>query len=204
MPGAWDGFELAVRAVLGQQITVSAARRLAGTLVATYGAPAANADDERFSRVFPRPQRLAAANLARSACRAHARLRSRHWRQRPQPTRGSSTPRRRSRQAIARLRALPGIGEWTAQYVALRALRETDAFPAADTGLLRAAERVGATATPTALLARAEAWRPWRAYAAQHLWTADAEPAWPARGGGLWLRHCDCSSTAHGRRSASS
>jgi AraC family transcriptional regulator of adaptative response / DNA-3-methyladenine glycosylase II len=72
---------------------------------------------------------------------------------------------------LARLRALRGIGEWTAQYIAMRALREPDAFPAADIGLLRAmTERNGERPTPAALLARAEDWRPWRAYAAQHLW----------------------------------
>jgi AraC family transcriptional regulator of adaptative response / DNA-3-methyladenine glycosylase II len=78
-------------------------------------------------------------------------------------------------QAIARLRALRGIGEWTAQYIAMRALREPDAFPAADIGLMRAlASPDGQRPTAIELLARAEGWRPWRAYAAQHLWTADA------------------------------
>ena len=77
--------------------------------------------------------------------------------------------------AVARLRALRGIGEWTAQYIALRALSESDAFPAADIGLMRALTPAGGS-RPSAIdvLAKAEAWRPWRAYAAQHLWTADA------------------------------
>ncbi len=76
--------------------------------------------------------------------------------------------------AIARLRAVKGIGEWTAQYVALRALRHPDAFPASDIGLLRGAARESGTRpTPAALLTRAEAWRPYRAYAAQVLWTED-------------------------------
>jgi 3-methyladenine DNA glycosylase/8-oxoguanine DNA glycosylase len=73
---------------------------------------------------------------------------------------------------LARLLALPGFGEWTAQYWALRALRDSDAFPAADVGLLRAMTVNGKRLTPKALTERAEAWRPWRAYAAQHLWTA--------------------------------
>jgi AraC family transcriptional regulator of adaptative response / DNA-3-methyladenine glycosylase II len=78
-------------------------------------------------------------------------------------------------EAIARLRAIRGVGEWTAQYIALRALRETDAFPATDIGLLRGAAILeGAKPTPTSLLHHAELWRPWRAYAAQHLWAADA------------------------------
>src|SRR5204862_5911296 len=79
--------------------------------------------------------------------------------------------------AIARLRALPGIGEWTAHYVAMRALREPDAFPASDIGLLRAMATDGVRPTPEALAKRAERWRPWRAYAAQHLWTSDLAAA---------------------------
>jgi AraC family transcriptional regulator of adaptative response / DNA-3-methyladenine glycosylase II len=80
-------------------------------------------------------------------------------------------------EALERLVALPGFGPWTAQYWALRALRDSDAFPAADVALLRhpAVAAEGNRPTPKALLARAEAWRPWRAYAAQHLWTSDAE-----------------------------
>ena len=80
-------------------------------------------------------------------------------------------------EAVERLLALPGFGPWTAQYWALRALRDSDAFPAADVGLLRnpAVAHNGKRPTPKALLERAEAWRPWRAYAAQHLWTQDAE-----------------------------
>jgi AraC family transcriptional regulator of adaptative response / DNA-3-methyladenine glycosylase II len=74
-------------------------------------------------------------------------------------------------ETVARLRAIPGVGEWTAQYIALRAAREPDAFPATDVGLLRGATRGGKRPTPDQLLERAERWRPWRAYAAQHLWT---------------------------------
>jgi AraC family transcriptional regulator of adaptative response / DNA-3-methyladenine glycosylase II len=81
-------------------------------------------------------------------------------------------------ETIARLRTLRGVGEWTAQYIALRALREPDAFPAADIGLLRGAAIIdGRPATAARLLTRAESWRPWRAYAAQHLWAADGAPA---------------------------
>jgi AraC family transcriptional regulator of adaptative response / DNA-3-methyladenine glycosylase II len=79
--------------------------------------------------------------------------------------------------AVARLRSIRGVGEWTAQYIALRALRAPDAFPASDVGLLRAAAaETGVRPTPAELLARSEAWRPWRAYAAQHLWTVLASP----------------------------
>jgi AraC family transcriptional regulator, regulatory protein of adaptative response / DNA-3-methyladenine glycosylase II len=77
--------------------------------------------------------------------------------------------------AVKRLRSINGVGEWTAQYIALRQLREPDAFPAADLGLMRAiASREGRDHSSSELLDRAHAWRPWRAYAAQHLWTSEA------------------------------
>jgi AraC family transcriptional regulator of adaptative response / DNA-3-methyladenine glycosylase II len=83
--------------------------------------------------------------------------------------------------AIERLRAITGIGEWTAQYIAMRALRETDAFPATDRGLLRGAAGMRAVVTPANLLERAESWRPWRAYAAQHLWMSEVFPTGHAK-----------------------
>jgi AraC family transcriptional regulator of adaptative response / DNA-3-methyladenine glycosylase II len=177
VPGAWDGFEMAVRAVLGQQVTVEAARLLCGRLAERYGEPlpAAQAAAVGLSRVFPRAEQLAAADLAglglpRARARALSALASA----------AVSDPRlldpgRDLETSVARLRALPGIGEWTAQYIALRALHEPDAFPAADVGLQRAMEAPdGRRPAPHELEARAEPWRPWRGYAAQHLWTADA------------------------------
>jgi AraC family transcriptional regulator of adaptative response / DNA-3-methyladenine glycosylase II len=170
--GAWDGFELAVRALLGQQITVAAARGLAGRLVATYGKPLAGGG-EGLSHVFPGAERLADADLStlgltRARAAALGSL-ARAVVADPQ----IFGPRRTLEEAIVKLRALPGIGEWTAQYIAMREMREPDAFPAADIGLMRAmADRKGRRPTPGALLARAERWRPWRAYAAQHLWAS--------------------------------
>ncbi len=173
-PGGWDGFELAVRAILGQQVRVAAARRLAGQLVALHGRPLP--DGQRchpgLTHVFPSAERLAAADLSglgmpaarRSALRALAEAAARD----PQLFRPAGTVE----EAIARLRSIRGVGEWTAQYIALRALRETDAFPASDIGLLRGAAVNGTRPTPADLLRRAEPWRPWRAYAAQHLWAA--------------------------------
>ena len=169
VPGTWDPFELAIRAILGQQVTVAAARGLAGKLVARFGH---EVDTEQgLTHVFPRAPRLAKADLAGfgmprarataiTACAAAFA-----WRPR------LSDPSCPPEEAIATLRAIPGVGEWTAQYVALRALRDPDAFPASDIGLLRGATENGVRPTATALLARAEAWRPWRAYAAQHLWS---------------------------------
>jgi len=175
-PGGWDGFELAIRAILGQQVSVTAARRLAGQLVALQGKNVSK--DHRshpsLSHVFPVPQRLAKADLSglgmpkarRAALQALAEAAAAD----PNLFRPFGT----IEEAIARLRTIRGVGEWTAQYIALRALRETDAFPASDIGLLRGAAAIdGSRPTPASLLNRAEPWRPWRAYAAQHLWAAD-------------------------------
>lgn len=175
VPGGWDGFELAVRAILGQQVSVVGARTLAGRLVERFGTPLAGAYGECLTHAFPTPARLAEADPAAlgvprsrgEALRALARAAR-------DDARLFGTAQSLD-DAVARLRALPGIGEWTAQYVALRALREPDAFPADDLGLQRALEDEDGRRPPARqLLLRAEAWRPWRAYAAQHLWTRDA------------------------------
>ena len=171
--GAWDGFELAVRGLLGQQITVAGAATLAGRLVAAYGKPLAGSV-EGLSHVFPGPERLADADLSslgltRARAAALGSL-ARAVVADPQ----IFGPRQSLDAAVLKLRALPGIGEWTAQYIAMREMREPDAFPAADLGLMRAmADRKGRRPSPGELLARAERWRPWRAYAAQHLWASE-------------------------------
>jgi AraC family transcriptional regulator, regulatory protein of adaptative response / DNA-3-methyladenine glycosylase II len=179
VPGAWDGFELAVRAILGQQITVGAARGLAGKLVERHGQRLALAGAPApLTHVFPRPEALAGVDLAalgmpRARAAALAGLAAA-----VAGDPGLFGPSADLDSAIARLRALAGIGEWTAQYIAMRALSEPDAFPAADIGLLRAlADASGKRPSPAELLRRAEAWRPWRAYAAIHLWAADAHVA---------------------------
>ena len=178
VPGAWDGFELAVRAVLGQQITVAGARRLAGRLVDRHGARLRGDGAAGLTAVFPTPTALAVADLSSigmPAARARA-LSSLAAAAEADPD--LFNPREDLDRALSRLRTLPGIGEWTAQYIAMRAIREPDAFPAADVGLLRAMTPPGgARPTPAELLARAEAWRPWRAYAALHLWTAGPSAA---------------------------
>jgi AraC family transcriptional regulator of adaptative response / DNA-3-methyladenine glycosylase II len=180
VPGAWDGFELAVRAILGQQITVRAATRLAGELVLSHGEKIVDpaAVDLGLTHVFPTPQQVASADLTgigmpnarRTALSSLA-------------TAVVADPkifgaRRSLEEAITQLRALAGIGEWTAQYIAMRELREPDAFPATDIGLLRAMSD-GSLVRPSAaeLLARAERWRPWRAYAALHLWASEPQPS---------------------------
>jgi AraC family transcriptional regulator of adaptative response / DNA-3-methyladenine glycosylase II len=178
IPGAWDTFELAVRAILGQQVSVAAATTLAARLVETYGEPLVLAGtpstdaDLRF--VFPRPEVLAEADLTtlgitRPRAKAIATL----------ATAVAENPQLLTHfqtldDAIHTLCQLPGIGEWTAHYIAMRALREPDAFPATDLGLLRAMNALGQPVTKSQFMELSQAWRPWRGYAAMHLWSLDA------------------------------
>jgi AraC family transcriptional regulator of adaptative response / DNA-3-methyladenine glycosylase II len=176
VPGAWDAFELAVRAVLGQQITLRHAVGLAGRLVARFGEPLAQHDQaEGVTHLFPGADRIASAHLAvlgmprarSTALSALAGLMADN----PDLFRAAGT----LNECVSRLRSLPGVGEWTAHYIAMRELREPDAFPAADVALQRALQRLERRPlSGRDLLARAERWRPWRAYAAQHLWSLHA------------------------------
>lgn len=177
VPGAWDGFETAMRAILGQQVSVTAATKLAGKLAAHYGAPLPDAYcAPGLELLFPTPEQIVNADfaalgmpgararaLSALAAAAHADPRLLH-------------PGEDWEQASAKLRALPGVGEWTAQYIALRVLRNPDAFLAADIGVLRAmADAEGKRPKPAEMLALSERWRPWRAYAVLHLWAVEAE-----------------------------
>jgi AraC family transcriptional regulator, regulatory protein of adaptative response / DNA-3-methyladenine glycosylase II len=169
IPGAWDPFECAVRAVLGQQVSVAAGRTLAARLVSRIGRRIAE-DGDGLTHLFPAPEALATADLdglgltgARvGALRALARA----------TAEGALDFAAPVEAVTAALLALPGFGDWTAQYVALRGLGEPDAFPAADLVLRRAAAAGGAPLAARALASRAEAWRPWRGYAVLHLWRA--------------------------------
>jgi AraC family transcriptional regulator of adaptative response / DNA-3-methyladenine glycosylase II len=186
VPGAWDGFELGVRAILGQQITVAGATRLAGRLVAAFGERLGDAAPmPGLSALFPRPERLAEANLSRIGiprARAEA-IRSLAVAARSDPR--LFQPRGTLEASIERLRHLPGVGDWTAQYIAMRALGETDALPATDLGLLRGIARDGRSKpTRASLISRAEHWRPWRAYGAMHLWAAGANAGANVQGDG--------------------
>jgi AraC family transcriptional regulator of adaptative response / DNA-3-methyladenine glycosylase II len=182
VPGALDGFELAVRAILGQQVTVAGATRLAGRLVAQFGRKLPDAcrtahDGAAPSHEFPSAEALCDADVARiglpgaraEAIRALARA-----------VAGgelSLDPGADAQETRAALESLPGVGPWTASYVAMRALREPDAFPTGDLGLRRA---LGVESA--ALARRAEAWRPWRSYAAMLLWQHAPARAARARG----------------------
>jgi AraC family transcriptional regulator of adaptative response / DNA-3-methyladenine glycosylase II len=176
VPGAWDGFELAMRAVLGQQITVAAAVRLAGRLVAEYGKHLAVANavtNGAITHLFPRAEILAVADLSslgmpRSRAATLSAVAAAVVADKQLLDTGNNLE-----QAVQKLRAIRGVGEWTAQYIALRQLRESDAFPAADVALQRALANLEKRPySAKELLARSTQWQPWRAYAAQHLWTS--------------------------------
>lgn len=177
LPGAWDGFELTVRAILGQQVSVKAATTFAGRIAARYGEKIdvpVEGVAEAPDTLFPGPQKLMRARLE---------------------SLGIIGSRANTIRALARsvtdgalgfdaaqdpdtfrdaLLSIKGIGNWTAEYVAMRALKNPDAFPASDLGLLRAFDDPGRKRLkPAELEARAEAWRPWRAYAALLLWGSD-------------------------------
>ena len=176
VPGAWDGFELAVRAILGQQITVPAATVLAGKLVLAHGTKIVDpaALEHGLTHVFPTPRQLVGADLAVLGMPSARRTALSSLAAAVVADPLIFGPRRSLEEAIAQLRSLAGVGEWTAQYIAMRELREPDAFPAADIGLMRAM-RDGGGRRPSAaeLLEHAERWRPWRAYAALHLWASE-------------------------------
>jgi AraC family transcriptional regulator, regulatory protein of adaptative response / DNA-3-methyladenine glycosylase II len=178
VPRCVDGAELAVRAVLGQQVSTAAARTHAARIVAQRGEPIG---DPRggLTHLFPEPYALEDVDLAMPASRTRTlaalvdALRS---------ERLSLDPGCDRVEALAVLSDLPGFGPWTRQVIAMRALGDPDAFPAADLGVRRGAEALGLPASPVALTAHAERWRPWRAYAVQYLWSLGDHPInhWPA------------------------
>jgi AraC family transcriptional regulator of adaptative response / DNA-3-methyladenine glycosylase II len=181
VPGAVDGFELAARAILGQQVSVRGATTLAGRFAAAFGLPGGGGVAP-LSRLAPTAERVAGATveqiatiglpraraasiqaLARAVAEGHIHL----------------TPGTHAGEMMRRLTSLPGIGPWTAHYVAMRALRWPDAFPASDLALRRAA----GMPTPAKLERAAERWSPWRAYAAMHLWSTRTPPTWRGHSG---------------------
>lgn len=174
VPGAWNGFEITVRAILGQQISVKGATTVAGRIAARYGEPlqlAGDAVDPALQRLFPTAERLMRARfnnigLVRSRAETIRRVASAvvqgdlQFDQAEDPAELCQT-----------LCSIRGIGDWTAQYVAMRALKHPDAWPATDLGLLKALKYPERMQSDE-MTARAEAWRPWRAYAAMLLWSS--------------------------------
>jgi AraC family transcriptional regulator of adaptative response / DNA-3-methyladenine glycosylase II len=175
LPGAWDGFELAVRAILGQQVSLKAANTLAGRLVKAYGEPLQTVAEAELAYLFPCPERLVDANLADIGLMPRRAEAIRELARAVKDGTLAFGTAVGLEEAIERLTALPGVGAWTAHYIAMRALGEPDAFPAGDLGLRRAAaENKGELLTEAQLWRRAEPWRPWRAYAAMVLWRHNA------------------------------
>jgi AraC family transcriptional regulator of adaptative response / DNA-3-methyladenine glycosylase II len=172
VPGTLDGFELAVRAVLGQQITVAAARTLADRMVARFGAPI-DTQVIGLNRLFPTAQVLAAASgdelgrlgIVKTRQAAIQALASSVASGQLSLDAGVDIPG-----TLLQLQSLPGIGDWTAQYIAMRALRWPDAFPAGDVALHKALGVSGQPRPAQAALAKSHAWQPWRAYAVIRAW----------------------------------
>ena len=165
VPGAAGGFEIAVRAIVGQQVSVAAARTIAGRLAAVHGEPLA-APAGSIARCFPSPSSLAAIDPATL----------------PMPRARASCLTGMAAAVAAGLPAeadalaeLPGVGPWTRPYIALR-LGDRDAFPASDLGVRHAMRRLGAPDDVPAITRHAERWRPYRAYAVQHLWASLTSP----------------------------
>jgi AraC family transcriptional regulator of adaptative response / DNA-3-methyladenine glycosylase II len=175
VPGAFSGFELAVRAILGQQVSVTAATTFAGRLAEKFGDPI-ETPLPNLHRLTPSPARLAAASLSEMTRLGILKSRAQCIRDLAQAVSAGTIhlePGVNPEADIKSLLAIRGIGDWTASYIAMRALRWPDAFPAGDLGLIRSS----GSSSPAALREMAEAWRPWRAYAAMHFWNLSVNPA---------------------------
>jgi DNA-3-methyladenine glycosylase II len=196
VPGAWSGFELVVRAIVGQQVSVKAATTIVGRLVQRVGERIEGHPHASTAWRFPTPAALACADLAgigmpgkrvaalqgfAEAVASGAVAIERH---RDEASGSPAHAGPALDEMRAALLALPGIGPWTVEYVAMRAWRDANAWPATDLVLMQAiAQRDPALARATQQRARSDAWQPWRAYAAMHLWNEIADRAGAARGG---------------------
>ncbi|MFP6557416.1 DNA-3-methyladenine glycosylase [Paraburkholderia sp. B3] len=199
VPGAWSGFELVVRAIVGQQVSVKAATTIVGRLVQRVGKPIDGHPHTGTAWRFPAPADLAAADLAGigmpgkrvaalqgfAAAVASGAVVIERGPEKTNPPQGTAADTSPDLDAMREaLLALPGIGPWTVEYVAMRAWRDANAWPATDLVLMQAiAARDPALVRATQQRARSDAWRPWRAYAAMHLWNEIADRAGAARGG---------------------
>ncbi|MET7461685.1 DNA-3-methyladenine glycosylase 2 family protein [Nonomuraea sp. NPDC005501] len=166
VPGTFDGFELAVRAVVGQQISVAGARTLLGRIVARAGRPAAGADATTPALLFPSPEQVLEADLQQLGLTGRRVLTLKELAARVADGRLDLDGGQEPAEAVEALLDVPGIGPWTASYIALRALRDPDAWPTGDLVLTKRMAALGITDD------HIERWRPWRAYAALHLWSS--------------------------------
>lgn len=169
VPGSFDGFEMAVRAILGQQVSVAGARTLAGRLALRFGAPLPSTPGRALTRLFPTASSFAGVAVEDLRKAGITGARSATLVAVARAIAGGSLvlePGGRIEETLRSLRKISGIGEWTAQYIAMRALSWPDAFPHTDLGIRKALRENNAKK----VLQLAEKWRPWRAYAALHLW----------------------------------
>jgi AraC family transcriptional regulator, regulatory protein of adaptative response / DNA-3-methyladenine glycosylase II len=190
VPGAADGFELAVRAVIGQQVSVPGARTVAGRLVQAAGAVIASpatgqTDDHDVTHLFPTPAALLTLAEGDPGAFPMPQARRRALVALAEGVEGGAVvidPGADPGELRRSLVSLPGIGPWTAEYVAMRALRDPDAFMPTDLGIRRAAHALGLPDDPAHLTGVAESWRPWRSYAMVHLWSTPpaSEPLAPS------------------------
>ncbi|MCB2146311.1 MAG: helix-turn-helix domain-containing protein [Deltaproteobacteria bacterium] len=172
LPGSWDPFETAVRAVVGQQISVKGAVTLLGHIARTAGVPYGGNGNPHLTWLFPEAGDMAAADMAGIGM---PQKRKETLRQLARHVVSGSLPFDSAgglSRFVVTMTAIPGIGAWTANYVAMRALGEPDAFPASDLGIMKALQEGDTRPTVKQVTSRAEAWRPWRAYAAVYLWQA--------------------------------
>lgn len=182
LPGGWDGFEIAVRAILGQQISVAAARTLAMRIVQRWGEPLPEPPPlAGLDRLFPTPDALARADLREVGLTTTRAATISGMAQALLDGRVDFSAESSLDAFVSRWVALPGIGEWTAHYIAMRTLGDPDAFPAADLILRREATSDAVPLSTKALTERANAWRPWRAYAVIHLWRGASDTPSPPR-----------------------
>jgi AraC family transcriptional regulator, regulatory protein of adaptative response / DNA-3-methyladenine glycosylase II len=171
VPGTFDGFELVVRAIFGQQVSVAGARTSLGRLVARAGTPF-DRPEGAITHLFPTAEQVTELpretfGMPRARAETIRRVAALVARNELDLS-GDGSPR----DALERLGDVSGIGPWTLAYVAMRALRDPDAFLVGDLGVRRGFDALGLPSTPKELLSRAERWRPWRAYAVMHLWHA--------------------------------
>ncbi|MGZ3642939.1 MAG: AlkA N-terminal domain-containing protein [Ktedonobacteraceae bacterium] len=175
VPGAIDGFELTVRAIIGQQVSVAGARTLAARLVKTLGEPLEQPYGT-LTHFFPTPHAIAHSDLQGLGL-TRSRVTALQALAHAVTEEGLSLDRNTDQaQTITHLLQIPGIGPWTTSYVAMRALGDPDAFPATDLGLRRAFEQLGQPSNSINIEKHAQSWRPWRAYGAHHLWANLAAP----------------------------
>ncbi len=170
LPGSWDPFEFTVRAILGQQISVKAATTLAGRVATLCGPECRTGYPQELKSFFPTAEEICNTDLSGIGITSKRQTTIRALARNIIEKKVSLLPAQGLDDFVASISSLPGIGPWTAHYVAMRALKIADAFPDSDLGVRKALTENGKMPTPTQVVKRAEAWRPWRAYATLFLW----------------------------------